>query len=116
MENAVTTATFKVCYTRYLNKAGELIRPLPENAQDPAVLIAPYGALVRTRAFDAKVGALQRTRRLGTYACSLGLEAVIARHRRSCDRPVGRRLAKGLHHCAGFKAARRLAIPLWCDR
>jgi TPP-dependent pyruvate/acetoin dehydrogenase alpha subunit len=35
-----------------------------------------YAALVRTRTFDAKAIALQRTGRLGTYASSLGQEAV----------------------------------------
>ena len=44
--------------------------------RDPAFLKALYGALVRTRTFDAKAIALQRTGRLGTYASSLGQEAV----------------------------------------
>ena len=45
-------------------------------AADPAELIRLYRAMVRTRAFDAKAIALQRTGRLGTYASSLGQEAV----------------------------------------
>ncbi len=49
---------------------------LDDFASDPANLIALYRAMVRTRAFDAKAVALQRTGRLGTFASSLGQEAV----------------------------------------
>ena len=42
----------------------------------PIELIALYRAMVLTRTFDAKAIALQRTGRLGTYASSLGQEAV----------------------------------------
>ena len=45
-------------------------------AADPAELIRLYRAMVLTRTFDAKAIALQRTGRLGTYASSLGQEAV----------------------------------------
>ena len=39
-------------------------------------MVAMYRAMVLTRTFDAKAVALQRTGRLGTYASSLGQEAV----------------------------------------
>jgi 2-oxoisovalerate dehydrogenase E1 component alpha subunit len=46
--------------------------PLPETAD----LVLLYRAMVRTRTFDAKAVALQRTGRIGTFASSLGQEAV----------------------------------------
>lgn len=61
---------------RFLQPAGELSTPLPDFARDPAELVKLYSAMVLTRAFDAKAVALQRTGRLGTYAASLGQEAV----------------------------------------
>jgi pyruvate dehydrogenase E1 component alpha subunit len=72
---ATTTAHFDIEYTRYMDAAGNLVRPLPVDT-DSATLTALYRAIVRTRAFDAKAVALQRTGRLGTYASSLGQEAV----------------------------------------
>ena len=45
-------------------------------AREPARLIELYRGMVLTRRFDAKAIALQRTGRLGTYASSLGQEAV----------------------------------------
>lgn len=61
---------------RFLQTGGELISPLPAFATDSAELVKLYGAMVMTRAFDAKAILLQRTGRLGTYASSLGQEAV----------------------------------------
>jgi pyruvate dehydrogenase E1 component alpha subunit len=49
---------------------------LPTFARDPVELVGLYRAMVLTRAFDTKAVALQRTARLGTYASSLGQEAV----------------------------------------
>ena len=61
---------------RYLSPAGEAVRALPAFAESPETLIALYRAMVLTRLFDDKAVALQRTGRLGTYASSLGQEAV----------------------------------------
>lgn len=61
---------------RYIAPSGALLRPLPDDLHEPAALVALYRGLVRNRAFDEKAGALQRTGRLGTYASSLGQEAV----------------------------------------
>ena len=70
-----TTAHFDINYTRYIDPAGALVQPLP-NGVDGATLKALYRAMIRARTFDAKAVALQRTGRLGTYASSLGEEAV----------------------------------------
>jgi len=69
-------ARFEVRYTRLLDAEGKAAGPLPGFARDPAALVALYRAMVLTRSFDAKAIALQRTGRLGTYASSLGQEAV----------------------------------------
>ena len=71
-----TVARFEVEYTRYLDPQGAPTGPLPEFALDPARLIPLYRAMCLTRAFDAKAIALQRTGKLGTFASSLGQEAI----------------------------------------
>lgn len=76
MNNPVVAAKFEVDLTRYLNPTGKVVQELPKDAQDPVILTSLLRALVRTRAFDAKSVALQRTGRLGTYASSIGQEAV----------------------------------------
>lgn len=62
--------------TRVLDTAGALVGRLPEFARDKDELVRLYRAMVLTRTFDTKAVALQRTGRLGTYASSLGQEAV----------------------------------------
>jgi 2-oxoisovalerate dehydrogenase E1 component alpha subunit len=69
-------ARFDVGYSRCLDPTGKVVGPLPDFAKEITSSIALYRALVRTRSFDAKAVALQRTGRLGTYASSLGQEAV----------------------------------------
>ena len=69
-------AQFAIFSTRILGKDGETVAPLPAFAKDLKELAALYRAMVLTRTFDAKAIALQRTGRLGTYASSLGQEAV----------------------------------------
>ena len=61
---------------RFLDSDGTAVAPLPPFTRDPAQIIALYRAMVLTRTFDTKAIALQRTGRLGTYASSLGQEAV----------------------------------------
>ena len=63
-------------FTRFLSPDGALADPAPGFAGDRDALVALYAAMLRTRAFDAKAVSLQRTGRLGTYASSLGQEAV----------------------------------------
>ena len=71
-----TVARFEIGYSRCLDPEGRQVAPLPAGASNPGALLALYRALIRTRCFDAKAIALQRTGRLGTYASSLGQEAV----------------------------------------
>ena len=61
---------------RYLDKAGIAIAPIPQDLDDRDLLASLYRAMVLTRTFDQKAVSLQRTGRLGTYASSLGQEAV----------------------------------------
>ncbi len=59
-----------------LDPRGEPLGPLPDLARDRECLTGLYRAMVLTRGFDAKAVSLQRTGRLGTFASSLGQEAV----------------------------------------
>jgi 2-oxoisovalerate dehydrogenase E1 component alpha subunit len=70
-------AEFAIEYSQFLDPSGRAAGPLPEFARKPAALIPLYRAMVLTRRFDAKAIALQRTGRLGTFASSLGQEAVV---------------------------------------
>jgi len=69
-------AHFDIYYSRCLDPDGKVVGPLPAFASDIEQVSALYRALVRARSFDAKAVALQRTGRLGTYASSIGQEAV----------------------------------------
>jgi pyruvate dehydrogenase E1 component alpha subunit len=69
-------ASFTISRTQFIDETGAAVSPLPDFARDPAALIPLYRAMVRTRSFDARAVSLQRTGRLGTYASSLGQEAV----------------------------------------
>src|SRR5213596_2847378 len=69
-------ARFEVRRRSYLAPDGSVLRPLPAFAADLPTLLALYRGMVLTRAFDLKAVSLQRTGRLGTYAVSLGQEAV----------------------------------------
>jgi pyruvate dehydrogenase E1 component alpha subunit len=69
-------ATFEIEHYRVLDPDGEVVGELPGFAQDRTELAELYRWMVLTRTFDEKAVALQRTGRLGTYASSLGQEAV----------------------------------------
>ncbi len=71
-----TVASFAINHTRFLDPAGQPVGALPALAADRGALVALYRGMVLTRRFDAKAIALQRTGRLGTFASSLGQEAV----------------------------------------
>jgi pyruvate dehydrogenase E1 component alpha subunit len=75
-EELPVVAHFEVRRRSYLAPDGTVLRRPPERVADPAALIPLYRAMVLTRAFDLKAVSLQRTGRLGTYAVSLGQEAV----------------------------------------
>lgn len=70
------TVRFEVGFTRCLDPDGKVVGDMPIEARDLEWVSSLYRALVRTRAFDTKAIALQRTGQLGTYASSLGQEAV----------------------------------------
>ena len=75
-EGLPVIARFEVRQRSYLAPDGTVLRPLPDFASDIPKLLALYRGMVLTRAFDLKAVSLQRTGRLGTYAVSLGQEAV----------------------------------------
>lgn len=71
-----TVARFEITFTQYLNEKGEPNHPLPALAKEKAVLQELYRVMVRTRTFDKKAIALQRTGKMGTYAPINGQEAI----------------------------------------
>jgi pyruvate dehydrogenase E1 component alpha subunit len=75
-ENLPVVAHFEVRRRGYLAPDGKALQPLPAFASDTKLLVSLYRGMVLTRAFDLKAVSLQRTGRLGTYAVSLGQEAV----------------------------------------
>src|SRR6266513_404728 len=75
-EQLPVIARFEVRHRSYLAPDGSIHRRLPGGAADTRLLVWLYRAMVLVRAFDVKAVALQRTGRLGTYAASLGQEAV----------------------------------------
>lgn len=62
--------------TRFIAADGSVVEKLPPLTRDPATVTDLYRSMVRTRTFDLRAVELQRTGRLGTYASSLGQEAV----------------------------------------
>lgn len=71
-----TIAHFEINYYQILDAEGKLVASLPEFAQDPRRLLQFYKAMFQTRLFDKKAVSLQRRGQLGTYASSLGQEAI----------------------------------------
>ena len=67
---------FTVRHLGFIDAEGRATGPLPVHAREPATLRGLYEAMSLTRAFDTRAVALQRTGRLGTFASSLGQEAV----------------------------------------
>jgi pyruvate dehydrogenase E1 component alpha subunit len=75
-EELSVVAHFEVRRRGYLAPDGTLVRSPPGHLANAASLIPLYRAMVLNRVFDLKAVSLQRTGRLGTYAVSLGQEAV----------------------------------------
>ena len=71
-----TVIRFEISYTQYVNHKGEIVQDLPKFAHDSTRLLSLYRMMVLTRLFDQKAISLQRTGKLGTYASSLGQEAI----------------------------------------
>ena len=92
-----TVARFEISFTQFVDPTGRAVGALPDFARAPEALLPLYRGMMLTRRFDAKAIALQRTGRLGTYASSLGQEAVTvglaqrhAARRTCCCRPIAR--------------------------
>lgn len=75
-ESLPVIAHFDVRRRSYVAPDGTAAGTLPAFAADTPSLTSLYRAMVLTRTFDLKAVSLQRTGRLGTYAVSLGQEAV----------------------------------------
>lgn len=75
-EDLPIVAKFEVRRRAYLAPDGTASAVLPDFAADRDLLVSLYRGMVQARTFDLKAVALQRTGRLGTYATSLGQEAV----------------------------------------
>ncbi len=70
------TASFEIEYHQIMDANGTIVAPLPDFAKQPERLIKLYQAMYQTRQFDNKAILLQRRGQLGTYASSLGQEAI----------------------------------------
>jgi 2-oxoisovalerate dehydrogenase E1 component alpha subunit len=75
-EGLPVIAQFEVRRRSYVAPDGTIAKELPRFASDRGLLVSLFRAMVLARTFDLKAVALQRTGRLGTYAVSLGQEAV----------------------------------------
>jgi 2-oxoisovalerate dehydrogenase E1 component alpha subunit len=75
-EELPVIANFEVRRRAYLAPDGGVLRHLPDFANDRDLIISMYRGMALARAFDLRAVSLQRTGRLGTYATSLGQEAV----------------------------------------
>lgn len=69
-------ARFEIRSTRHVDPDGRPLGPLPAWAEDRDALVGLYRGMALTRAFDTRAVALQRSGQLGTFASSLGQEAV----------------------------------------
>src|SRR5436853_2928577 len=73
--NLQPVISFEIFKNQFINSQGKLQEKLPEFASAEK-LIELYSAMVKTRIFDNKAIALQRTGKLGTYPSVLGQEAI----------------------------------------
>ena len=71
-------AHFEIKYHQCINEKGETVNSLPAVAEDFECLKSIYRIMVLARTFDNQAIQLQRTGRLGTFAASLGQEAISA--------------------------------------
>ena len=74
MPFAKTQLRFEYSILQYLDQSGQLTQPIPAGFNSDKLKLL-YQWLCKTRIFDSKAVALQRTGQLGTYASSLGQEA-----------------------------------------
>lgn len=71
-----TLVSFEIPYIQYLDEEASLSDNAPSLAKDKSALQALYRVMLRTRLFDKKAIALQRTGKMGTYAPINGQEAI----------------------------------------
>jgi 2-oxoisovalerate dehydrogenase E1 component alpha subunit len=69
-------AAFSIERLEYLSPQGEALGELPAFAKNRDILVNLYRTMVLNRTFDKKAIALQRTGKMGTYASTLGMEAI----------------------------------------
>ncbi|VAW72969.1 Branched-chain alpha-keto acid dehydrogenase, E1 component, alpha subunit [hydrothermal vent metagenome] len=69
-------ASFSICYSQLLNNQGKLQATPAGFTSNTENLLNFYRTMLVTRLFDDRAIALQRTGRLGTYASTLGQEAL----------------------------------------
>ncbi|MDX2346631.1 MAG: pyruvate dehydrogenase (acetyl-transferring) E1 component subunit alpha [Legionella sp.] len=69
-------ARFEINYLQILNEKSELVAPLPAFAKQKETLLNLYQTMLKTRLFDKKAIALQRTGKMGTYAPINSQEAI----------------------------------------
>ncbi len=69
-------ARFEIPFIQVINEKGEICGALPDFANNETLLKDLYRTMVRTRIFDKKAIALQRTGKMGTYAPINGQEAI----------------------------------------
>jgi 2-oxoisovalerate dehydrogenase E1 component alpha subunit len=74
VENIV--AHFEIPYIQILDNQGEILGEVPAFVEDSTALLTLYKTMVKTRLFDKKAIALQRTGKMGTYAPVNGQEAI----------------------------------------
>jgi len=76
-ESPHSVTHFDIQYHQIIDNEGKpVVSTLPEIANDRERLIKLYKAMLKTRLFDKKAISLQRRGQLGTYASSLGQEAI----------------------------------------
>jgi 2-oxoisovalerate dehydrogenase E1 component alpha subunit len=75
-EELPVIAKFEVRRRAYLAPDGAILRDLPNFAAAQNLIVPMYRGMALARTFDLRAVSLQRTGRLGTYATSLGQEAV----------------------------------------
>lgn len=66
---------FDIRFNRFIDPQGNVVDRLPDWATE-SFLVSAYQDMVKTRVFDQKAIALQRTGQLGTYPSTLGMEAI----------------------------------------
>ena len=72
----IETIRFEIPFYRYIDASGRDVEELPELARDRNALLALYRNMQLTRIYDQQAITLQRTGQLGTYASTLGMEAI----------------------------------------